>query len=75
MKKFKTYKVNNRLIASIIVIVILILFIVCSLCKLNSSHEKFINTITKKFGNNEDYYIRSFSSNLDILLNNYSFKK
>ena len=74
MKKFKTR--NKKIFIRNIVIVILtfILFIFISLITLNKSHSKLVNYLTKDFDSNE-VSINIITSNLDKLLDTYSFKE
>ncbi len=76
MKKFKTRKKFNKIKIIIAITLFLILFIIISLCKLNSSYNNLTNTLLKEFNMHENTNSLSFlTSRLDYLFNSYYFKK
>ena len=72
MKKFKIRKKYNYVII-VIYIILLFLFIGLSFIKLNTSNPKLIRFLTKDF--NGEIRFNLLTSNLDYLINNYSFKE
>ena len=73
MKKFK-FRKNYNIKKTIIVIVLFILFILLSFCKLNRVNNKILNILTSNFSDYE-LSLNMFTSNLDNLINSYSFKR
>ena len=72
MKKFKT-RTNIRKIKLILLLgFFLIIFIIVSFCKLSNSYYDMTSFLLKNFGNN-DYNFNFLTSNLDNLINTYSF--
>ena len=73
MKKFKTKNcyLNYKLI--ILIIIILILFSLFSFITINNVNSKIFDVLLYNFDNNKTLSHNIFTSNLDYLINNYSF--
>ena len=74
MKKFRTRNYNKVKII-ILLIIFLLIFITLSFFKLTKSFTNIINITLKGFNYQDNNSIFIFSSNLDYLINNYSFKE
>lgn len=81
MKKFKTksHKKNKRknIVIVLIMVLLIILFIYISSKTLTTSYPKFVNALLNEQGiikDNDASFFSLWTSNLDLLLNNYYFK-
>jgi len=74
MKKFKTK--NNQIKVKIIILMLLviIIFIILSFFKLNKSYDKTIRILLNNFNHQNNLSLNVLTSNLDYLVNTYSFK-
>ena len=74
MKKFKVRKINKKYRILILGLIVLIIFIIISFCKLSKSHSNLVKELLNDFNKKDSLIFNKLTNNLDNLLKTSSFK-